>query len=126
MLTDPIADMLTRIRNAHMALHKEVCVSCSKMKIAILEILKKEGYIESFSVEERIIKVSLKYVHGKSALLGLRRKSKPSRRMYVGSLDIPHVQNGLGICVLSTSKGVLTGGEARSINVGGELLCEIW
>ena len=126
MLTDPIADMLTRIRNAHMALHKEVVVPKSKMKLRIAEILKEEGYIEGFEELDKDIKIKLKYVDGKPAIQGLKRVSKPGRRIYVGVKEIPRVQNGLGICIVSTSRGVLEGEEARRLNVGGELICEIW
>ncbi|ABB39040.1 ribosomal protein S8 [Oleidesulfovibrio alaskensis G20] len=126
MLTDPIADMLTRIRNAHLALHKEVSVPRSKMKEALAAILKEEGYITDFKMEESSIVIELKYFKGKPVISGLKRISKSGRRVYVGSTDIPRVQNGLGICILSTSSGVLEGTNARSKNVGGELLCEIW
>ncbi|MBG3877101.1 30S ribosomal protein S8 [Desulfovibrio oxamicus] len=126
MLTDPIADMLTRIRNAHLALHKEVSVPRSKIKESIAAILKQEGYIEDVATEEAEIKISLKYFKGKPVISGLKRVSKPGRRVYVGSSDIPKVQNGLGICILSTSSGVLAGTQARDRKVGGELLCEIW
>ncbi|MBZ2171482.1 MULTISPECIES: 30S ribosomal protein S8 [Nitratidesulfovibrio] len=126
MLTDPIADMLTRIRNAHLALHKEVSVPRSKIKESIAAILKQEGYIEDVATEEAEIKISLKYFKGKPVISGLKRVSKPGRRVYVGSTDIPKVQNGLGICILSTSSGVLAGTQARDRKVGGELLCEIW
>ncbi len=125
-ITDPIADMLTRIRNAHMALHKEVKVPASKMKRAILDILQREGYIEKYEDEGREIKVYLKYVKGKPAITELKKISTPGRRIYVGVEDIPRVQNGLGICILSTSKGVLEGKEAKRSNVGGELICQIW
>ena len=113
MMTDPIADMLTRIRNAHLALHKEVSVPSSKMKEAIAAILKQEGYVDDVTVEDRNIE-------------GLKRMSKPGRRVYVGAHEIPRVQNGLGICILSTSHGVLAGDKAHQMKVGGELLCEIW
>ncbi len=126
MLSDPIADMLTRIRNAHLALHKEVSVPRSKMKESIAAILKQEGYVNDVTLEEGAIKIALKYHKGKPAIAGLQRISKPGRRVYVGSLDIPSVQNGLGICILSTSTGVLEGNAARDKKVGGELLCEIW
>ena len=126
MMTDPIADMLTRIRNAHMALHKEVSVPRSKIKLVIAQILKDEGYVEDVAAEDADIKLTLKYSKGKPAILGLRKISKPGRRVYVGAGEIPSVQNGLGICIVSTSSGVLPGGIAREKNVGGELLCEIW
>ena len=126
MMTDPIADMLTRIRNAHLALHKEVSVPSSKMKEAMATILKQEGYVEDVSVSERDITIELKYVKGRPAIAGLKRVSKPGRRVYVGAHEIPRVQNGLGICILSTSHGVLAGDKAHQMKVGGELLCEIW
>lgn len=126
MLTDPIADMLTRIRNAHLALHKEVSVPRSKMKEAIAAILKQEGYISDVAVDEGSIKLTLKYFKGKPVISGIKRVSKPGRRMYVGVHEIPKVQNGLGICILSTSHGVMDGTSAHDKKVGGELLCEIW
>jgi len=126
MLTDPIADMLTRIRNAHLALHKEVSVPRSKMKEALASILKQEGYVEDVSADGRTITIELKYVKGRPAITGLRRVSKPGRRVYVGAGEIPRVQNGLGICILSTSKGVKDGMAAHADKVGGELLCEVW
>ena len=126
MLTDPIADMLTRIRNAHLALHKEVSVPRSKMKEAIAAILKQEGYIDSITVDEKAITLALRYHKGQAAISGLKRVSKPGRRVYAGSSNIPRVQNGLGICILSTSSGVLDGVTAHERKVGGELLCEIW
>ncbi|MDR1126261.1 MAG: 30S ribosomal protein S8 [Deltaproteobacteria bacterium] len=125
-MTDPIADMLTRIRNAHMALHKEVSVPRSKMKESIAAILQQEGYVNDVKVDEKEIKISLKYHKGAPGIAGLKRISKPGRRVYVGSLEIPRVQNGLGICILSTSTGVMEGAHAREKKVGGELLCEIW
>jgi len=126
MMTDPIADMLSRIRNAHMALHKEVHVPRSKMKVALAAILKQEGYVEDVSIGDSTITVSLKYYKGKPAIAGLKRISKPGRRVYVGAGLIPKVQNGLGIAILSTSRGVLEGEIARTDKLGGELLCEIW
>ncbi len=126
MLTDPIADMLTRIRNAHLALHKEVSVPSSKMKQFIAGILKQEGYVEDVTENDKNLVISLKYHKGKPAIAGLKRVSKPGRRVYVGSSQIPRVQNGLGICILSTSSGVLDGASAQERKVGGELLCEIW
>ncbi len=126
MLTDPIADMLTRIRNAHLALHKEVSVPRSKIKEALAGILKQEGYVEEVTVDDRTITIGLKYHKGQPAILGLKRISKPGRRVYVGNHQIPRVQNGLGICILSTSHGVMDGATAHEQKVGGELLCEIW
>ena len=124
MMTDPIADMLTRIRNAHLALHKEVSVPRSKIKEAIAAILKNEGYVEDVSVEDGCIKIALKYAQGKPVISGLKRISKPGRRIYVGA--VPNVQNGLGICIVSTSHGILSGASAKQEHVGGELICEIW
>ena len=126
MLTDPIADMLTRIRNAHLALHKEVSVPRSKMKEAMASILKQEGYVEDVTVDDRNITIALKYVKGRPAITGLKRISKPGRRVYVGAHQIPRVQNGLGICILSTSRGVLDGMTAHADKTRGELLCEVW
>lgn len=126
MMTDPIADMLTRIRNAHMALHKNVSIPRSKMKESIANILKNEGYIEEVVVEDKTINISLKYINGKPAIMGLKRISTPGRRVYVNCRQIPKVQNGLGICILSTSHGVLDGMTANDKKVGGEFLCEIW
>ena len=126
MMTDPIADMLTRIRNAHLALHKEVSVPRSKIKLVVAQILKDEGYVEDVAAEDASIKLTLKYSKGTLGIHGLKKISKPGRRVYVGAGEIPSVQNGLGICIVSTSSGVLTGGVAREKNVGGELLCEIW
>ena len=125
-VVDPIADMLTRIRNAHQALHGEVAIPLSKMKSAIAGILKEEGYIADFNEEERAIKIALKYEGGRPLISGMKQISKPGRRVYVAASDIPRVQNGLGICVLSTSQGVLDGGRAKAQNVGGELLFEVW
>jgi small subunit ribosomal protein S8 len=125
-MVDPIADMLARLRNAHQALHQKVAVPRSKMKLAISEILKNEGYILDYSAGERDITVELKYDGGAPLISGMKRVSKPGRRVYVGAQDIPSVQNGLGICVLSTSRGVLAGGEAKAQNIGGELLFEVW
>ena len=125
-MVDPIADMLARLRNAHQALHQKVAVPRSKMKLAICEILKNEGYILDYSAAERDITVELKYDGGAALIAGMKRVSKPGRRVYVGAQDIPSVQNGLGICVLSTSRGVLAGGEAKAQNLGGELLFEVW
>ena len=126
MLTDPIADMLTRIRNAHSALHREVNIPKSRMKVALAGILKDEGYVEDMSVNDSMITITLKYDHGRPVISGLKRISTPGRRVYVGSTEIPRVQNGLGICILSTSKGVMDGTTASEKHVGGELLCEIW
>ena len=126
MLTDPIADMLTRIRNAHLALHKDVQVPRSKMKEALAAILKQEGYVEDVAVADKNIPIALRYEKGRPVITALKRVSTPGRRVYVGAHQIPRVQNGLGICILSTSSGVLDGMTAQEKEVGGELLCEIW
>ena len=126
MITDPIADMLTRIRNAHLALHKEVSVPRSKMKEALAAILKQEGYITDVTVKDGSINIALKYFKGKPAITGLKRVSKPGRRVYVGTHSIPRVQNGLGLCIVSTSRGLMDGMTAHESKVGGELVCEIW
>ncbi|ACS79262.1 30S ribosomal protein S8 [Maridesulfovibrio salexigens] len=125
-VVDPIADMLTRIRNAHGAYHKSVSIPGSKIKTAIAGILKDEGYITDFTSEDNEINVTLKYVDGKALISGMKKISTPGRRVFVGVEDIPSVLNGLGICILSTSKGVVDGVKAKELNVGGELLCEIW
>ncbi|GAB6038954.1 30S ribosomal protein S8 [Fundidesulfovibrio butyratiphilus] len=125
-VTDPIADMLARIRNAYHALHKSVAMPHSRMKESMAGILKDQGYIDDFQVAERDLVITLKYAKGRPLIAGLKRVSKPGRRIYVGAQEIPRVQNGLGICILSTSKGVMDGLTARHANVGGELLCEIW
>ena len=126
MLTDPIADMLTRIRNAHSALHKDVCIPKSKMKESLAAILKQEGYVDEVAVDDKNIVITLKYLKGRPVISGLKRISTPGRRVYVNSRQIPRVQNGLGICILSTSSGVMDGMSALEKKVGGELLCEIW
>ena len=123
---DPIADLLTRIRNAYTAMHSTVTMSPSRTRVALLGIMHEEGYIGDFTTDDDQILVNLKYHENKAVIAGLKRVSKPGRRIYVGAKDIPSVQNGLGICVLSTSKGILEGKKAAEIGVGGELLCEIW
>ncbi len=125
-VVDPIADMLTRIRNAHMALHKQVMVSKSNIKLAIADILQDQGYINSYEDKGRDLLIHLKYVRGKAAISGLKRMSRPGCRKYVGYSEVPKVQSGLGINILSTSKGVLPGDKAQQEQVGGELLCQIW
>ncbi len=133
-MTDPIADMLTRVRNAIMAGHSYVVVPGSKMKLAIAEILKDEGFIESYDVTkdrpQPRIRVWLKYAGDRkdrrSVITGLKRISKPGRRVYTGKKDIPWVLSGMGIAVLSTSRGVMTGKKARRLGIGGEVLCQIW
>ena len=128
-MNDPISDMLTRIRNANRALLPSVDVPHSKMKESIAGILKREGYISDFAVEgqlPRLIKLRLKYQGKKSVIEGLRRVSTPGLRRYVGSTDIPRVRGGLGVAVLSTSEGIMTGNQARKKNLGGELVCYVW
>ena len=130
-ITDTIADLLTRIRNANSAKHDTVQIPASNMKKAICQILLDEGYIKNFSVEEDgkqgIITVTLKYLEGKQPVIqGLRRVSKPGLRIYSSVEDMPKVMKGLGIAIISTSKGVMTDREARKQNVGGEVLAFIW
>ncbi len=130
-ITDPIADMLTRIRNANNAKHESVEIPASNMKKQIAQILVDEGYIKSFNViddgKQDVIKVFLKYGPNKSKVLqGLKRISKPGLRMYVGKEEIPQVMRGLGVAIVSTSKGVMTDKAARKENVGGEVLAFVW
>ena len=130
-ITDTIADLLTRIRNANSAKHDTVEIPSSNMKKAICQILVDEGYIKSFSVEEDgkqgVIKVVLKYVDGKTPVIqGLRRVSKPGLRIYTNVEDMPKVMKGLGIAIISTSKGIMTDRQARKENVGGEVLAFVW
>jgi small subunit ribosomal protein S8 len=131
MMTDPIADMLTRIKNALMARHKTVVVPGSKLKLEIARILKEEGYIEDYRVIEEKpqikIEIVLKYDEKKRPVIaGIRRVSKPGRRIYRGYKELPKVLNGLGIAIISTSQGIMTDHEARKRRVGGEVICEIW
>ena len=128
-MTDPIADMLTRIRNANRALLPAIDLPHSKIKESIAGILKKEGYITDFAVEgklPKVIKMKLKYQGKKSVIEGLRRISTPGLRRYVGATDIPRVRGGLGVAVVSTSEGLMTGNQARKKNIGGELICYVW
>ncbi|MEX2197172.1 MAG: 30S ribosomal protein S8 [Burkholderiales bacterium] len=126
-MTDPIADMLTRIRNAQMVGHTEVSMPCSKLKIAIAKVLKDEGYIEDFAVRDekpaKALHIGLKYYAGRPVIERLERISKPGLRVYKGRDDIPRVMNGLGVAILSTSRGVMTDRKARADGVGGEVLC---
>ncbi len=134
MMTDPIADMLTRIRNAAMARHKQVIVPASKMKIAIARILQEEGFIERYDVGQEkpqpMLRIILKYDNStrppRPVIQGLQRVSKPGRRIYVKRREIPYVRSGMGIAILSTPKGILTDREARRQNVGGEVICYVW
>ena len=129
-MTDPIADMLTRVRNANSAHKESVEMPHSKMKQHIAEILKREGYISDVAIEgaapKKTIKLKLKYQNRRSVIDGLKRVSSPGLRRYVGSAEIPRVRNGMGTAILSTPAGILTGNEARRQNVGGELLCYVW
>ncbi|BAF61313.1 30S ribosomal protein S8 [Candidatus Vesicomyidisocius calyptogenae] len=129
-MSDPIADMLTRIRNAQLVKKKEVNVPSSNLKFAIAGVMQQEGYIESFSVNgvvaSKILKIKLKYYDNKPVIEKLKRISKPSLRVYVSNSKIPSVMNGLGIVIVSTPKGVMTGQVALDQNVGGEVLCSIY
>ncbi len=129
-ITDPIADMLTRIRNAGSAKHATVDIPASKMKKAIAEILLEEGYIKNFQIIndglQGIIRVTLKYNGTEKAIAGLRRVSKPGLRVYAGADELPRVLRGLGIAIISTSKGIMTDKKAREAHVGGEVLAFVW
>ena len=132
-MTDPIADMLTRIRNANVAMHDDVRMPASKQKVALAEVLLKEGYIEGFAVAEstkgpgQVLTVQMKYTPERlRTISGLRRVSKPGLRKYSKAESVPRVLGGLGVAVLSTSMGLMTDREARKRNVGGEVLCYVW
>jgi small subunit ribosomal protein S8 len=130
-MTDPIADMLTRIRNSLQAGHANVDVPASRIKARIAEILLSEGYVASLEVVEAgsrpVLRIGLKYMSsGQHVVTGLERVSRPGLRVYCGKRDIPKVQGGLGINILSTPKGILTGADSRRAGVGGEILCNIW
>ncbi len=130
-MSDVIADMLTRIRNANNAKHQTVDIPASNMKKAIAEILVEEGYVKSYQViddgKQGTIRVTLKYLAGKQKVIrGIRRVSKPGLRIYAGCEDMPRVMNGLGIAIVSTSKGIMTGKKAQSLNVGGEVIAFVW
>jgi small subunit ribosomal protein S8 len=128
-MSDPVADMLTRIRNAHMVDKKEVNIPASSLKSAIASVMQQEGYIESFSVDgeaaSKTLTIKLKYYDNKPVIDSLQRISKPSLRVYVKSTEMPSVMNGLGIVIVSTPKGVMTGQNAAAQNVGGEVLCSV-
>lgn len=131
MMTDPIADMLTRIRNANLALHDKVDIPTSKLKVEIAKILRAEGYIKNFKVLEadkhRVLRIYLKYGPGNQRIIiGLRRVSRPGLRMYATSRRLPRVMSGLGVAILSTSQGIMSERTARERSVGGEVLCYIW
>jgi small subunit ribosomal protein S8 len=133
-MTDPIADFLTRIRNAILASHETVEIPASKLKKEMTRILREQGYIESYEIEPpnkdhagELIRIRLKYTADRrSAIVGLRRVSRPGQRHYVPAARVPKVQGGLGTAILSTSRGVMTGHEARRLNVGGEVVAEVW
>ena len=129
-ITDPVADMLTRIRNANDAKHETVDIPASNMKRAIAEILLSEGYIKSYQIiedgKQGVIRITLKYVGKQKVIHGLRRVSKPGLRIYSNCEDMPKVLKGLGIAIVSTSKGVMTDKKARSLHVGGEVLAFVW
>ncbi len=134
--TDPIADMLTRVRNGVMAGHSQVAMPSSKIKAEIAKILKEEGFIENFEVADgeragfKVLRVKIKYVgerrERRPVISGLERVSKPGRRIYTKRQDIPWVLSGIGVAILSTPKGVMTGQHARKMGVGGEILCKVW
>jgi small subunit ribosomal protein S8 len=129
-MSDPIADMLTRIRNAQMVEKKEVNVPVSNLKSAIASVMQQEGYIESFTVDgivaKKTLSIKLKYYDSKPVIEKLKRISKPGLRVYVGSSQMPSVMNGLGIVIVSTPKGVMTGQAAHAQNIGGEVLCSVY
>jgi len=131
VMTDPLADMFTRIRNAIKAKHEKVDVPCSNIKYSIAKILKDEGFIKNYKViddkKQGILRIYLKYdARGRGLIMGIKRISKPSLRRYVKKDEIPEVLKGIGINILSTSCGVITDKEARKLNVGGELICSVW
>lgn len=128
-MQDPISDMLTRLRNGVMSEQKDVSMPSSKMKEAIAKVLKDEGYVTDYKVVgdvKKVLTIQMKYTQRRSVIVNLERVSKPSCRLYCGSKDIPRVQDGMGIAILSTPKGILSGREAEQLNVGGEILCYVW
>ena len=129
-ISDPIADTLTRIRNANMVKHESVSMPASKLKEELIKVLQKEGYVDNYTVEEKdgfkYINVTLKYVNGQSVITGLQRISKPGLRVYSKAKNMPRVFDGMGIAVVSTSKGLMTEKEARTNKLGGEVLCYVW
>jgi len=129
-ITDPIADMLTRIRNANQAKHKTVSIPASNLKVEVLKVLQAEGYITDFVVKEienkKNIEVSLKYAEKQKVIQGIRRISKPGLRVYAKATELPKVLNGLGIAIISTSQGVMTDREARAKKLGGEVIAFVW
>lgn len=129
-MTDPIADMLTRIRNANQAKHEVVEMPASRLKLEILEVLKNEGYIAEYEKiedgKQGVIKVTLKYVNKERVIKGIKRISKPGLRVYAKSTELPQVLNGLGVAIISTSNGVMTDREARKNKLGGEVIAFVW
>jgi small subunit ribosomal protein S8 len=130
-MTDPIADMLTRIRNACMAKHEKVDIPGSRLKLEIARILKEEGYIKNYKFlkdnKQGVIRITLKYEEDRRPVIeGMERVSRPGRRVYIGAKEIPRVLGGFGIAILSTSRGVMTDRKAREMNTGGEILCKVW
>lgn len=127
---DPISDLLTRIRNAHKAKHRRVDIPASKMKAAIAQVLLDQKYIANFTLledqKQGVLRINLKYHDGRPVIMGLRRISKPGIRVYRGAEAMPRVQGGLGIAVVSTSRGIMTGAQAKKQNVGGEVLAYVW
>ena len=130
-MSDPLADMLTRIRNAGMVRYETVDVPMSNLKVGVAKVLREEGYINDYQIiednKQGILRITLKYgPHNEAVISGIRRGSKPGLRQYVKADDIPKVMSGLGISILSTSKGIITDREARRLRIGGEILCEAW
>lgn len=129
-ITDPIADLLTRIRNANMVNHSNVEIPASKLKVELVKLLKEEGYIADYKVEDKdafkVINVELKYIGNKPVIRGLQRVSSPGLRTYSKAKNLPRVFGGLGVAVVSTSKGLMTDKAARKDNIGGEVLCYVW
>lgn len=129
-ITDPIADLLTRIRNANMVNHAEVEIPQSKLKVELVKLLKTEGYIEDYRIEAKgnfsVIVVTLKYINNKPVIRGLQRVSSPGLRTYSKAKNMPRVFGGMGVAVVSTSKGLMTDKAARKENIGGEVLCYVW
>lgn len=130
MVTDPIADMITRIKNGAGAMLESVDIPASKVKLAVADILLREGYIKGYKFiedsKQGILRVNLKYHNSKHVVTGMDRISKPGRRVYIAADEIPRVMDGLGISVLSTSKGIMTNTKAKDLNIGGELLIKVW
>ena len=130
MQTDPIADMITRIRNAALAMKESVDIPASKLKIEIADILMKEGYIKAYRViddqKQGMLRVNLKYFNSRHVISGIQRVSRPGRRVYKGSGKIPNIRGGLGISIVSTSRGLMTDLKAKAGNVGGEVLIKVW